>query len=137
MPVAWFDSRAQPQPKLKGMTMNKELEALLMMAAKGMSLGVVVVDKQRAQEFGVEPAAFVREGEFWGVTRAPTTGFYTNRGVDSLVIDTHSPGDGWTRYSVSRVPCGHTGHYSFSPHGMTLAEVKAFLRGVIVARTKP
>ncbi len=118
--------------------MNKELEALLMMAAKGLGLGVVGVDPERAGEFGVQLGALRRAGELVHDQRhmlAETTGYYTPTGVDSLVIDADSPGDGWTRYSVARLTSGHTGRHSFSPHGMgmNLAECKAFLRGVIVA----
>jgi hypothetical protein len=113
--------------------MNKELEALLMMAAKGMGLGVVGVDGQRALSFDVEAATLLHPGQPWGLGHAETTGFYAASGVDSLAIDAHSPGDGWTRYHVARIRCGRTGHHSFSPHGMTLTEGKAFLRGVIVA----
>lgn len=115
--------------------MNKELEALLLMAAKSLRMGVYGVDKDRAAEFGVDHAVLATEGSrLPGWHRAcQTTGYYIPSGGSSLTIDRHSPGDGWARYHVSRLTAESTGHYSFSPYGMTLAECKAFLRGIIVA----
>jgi hypothetical protein len=111
--------------------MNKELEALLMIAAKATGRGVKGVSEERAAEFGVEVAQLVRQGEQWGLQIADKTGYRTASGLNSLVIDQSSPGDGWTRYSVAELRPESTGHYRFGFAGvMTLAECKLYLRGV-------
>lgn len=114
--------------------MQKELEALLMIAAKATGRGVYGVNRDRAAEFGVEMAQLVREGELVHPQRhslAESTGYYTPSGKPALVIDASSPGDGWTRYSVAELRTDSTGHYRFGFEGcMTLSECKLFLRGV-------
>lgn len=113
--------------------MNKELEALLMIAAKATGRGVVGPSAERAAEFGVELGRLGRKGELlegWHLPCA-STGYYTPSGIPSLTIDASSPGDGWTRYSVSELRPDSTGHYRFGYEGcMTLAECKLYLRGV-------
>lgn len=113
--------------------MNKELEALLMIAAKATGRGVYGVDPKRAEEFGVQLAKLGRKGETLPGWFLPceSTGYYTPKGVPALTIDASSPGDGWTRYSVAELRADSTGHYRFGFEGcMTLAECKLFLRGV-------
>ena len=113
--------------------MNKELEALLMLAAKATGRGVKGVSAERAAEFGVELAQLGRKGETLPGWHLPceATGYYTPSGRPSLCIDMSSPGDGWTRYSVTELRPDSTGHYRFGFAGvMTLAEVKLYLRGV-------
>ncbi len=111
--------------------MNKELEALLMLAAKATGRGVKGVDPVRAAEFGVELAELVREGQEWCGVKPTKAGYHTISGLNSLVIDQSSPGDGWTRYSVAELRPESTGHYRFGFAGvMTLAECKFYLRGV-------
>ncbi len=111
--------------------MNKELEALLMIAAKATGRGVKGVNAERAAEFGVELAELVRQGEQWGHQIAEKTGYRTASGLNSLVIDASSPGDGWTRYSVAELRPESTGHYRVGYEGcMTLSECKLFLRGM-------
>lgn len=119
--------------------MNKELEALLMLAAKATGRGVAGVDQARAAEFGVRVAFLVRAGEVPPGGRKPVTvaGYHGKRGDGQptpdafLTLDMSSPGDGWTRYSVAELRPESTGHYRFGYAGvMTLAEVKLYLRGV-------
>lgn len=111
--------------------MNKELEALLQIAAKATGRGVKGVSAERAAEFGVELAELVRQGEQWGHQIAEKTGYRTASGLNSLVIDMSSPGDGWTRYSVVELRPESTDHYRFGfAWCMTLAECKLYLRGV-------
>lgn len=113
--------------------MNKELEALLMLAAKATKRGVKGVSEERAAEFGVEVAQLGRKGETLPGWYLPceTTGYYTPSGIPALCLDMSSPGDGWTRYSVAELRPESTGHYRFGYTGvMTLAEVKLYLRGV-------
>lgn len=113
--------------------MNKELEALLMIAAKATGRGVFGVSKERAKEFGVELAQLGRKGETlpgWSLP-CETTGYYTPSGRPAITIDANSPGDGWTRYSIAELRTDSTGHYRFGFEGcMTLAECKLYLRGV-------
>jgi hypothetical protein len=113
--------------------MNKELEALLILAAKATGRGVYGVNPDRAAEFGVEVAILVRKGETlpgWYL-RCETNGYYTPSGRPALVIDRSSPGDGWTRHSIAELRSDSTGHYRFGFAGlMTQAECKLYLRGV-------
>ena len=112
--------------------MQKELEALLCLAAKATGRGVHGVKPDRAAEFGVEVAELVLKGVRWlGGGAVASTGYYTPSGRPALVLDMSSPGDGWTRYSVAELRQDSTGHYRFGFEWcMTLAECKLFLRGV-------
>lgn len=120
--------------------MNKELEALLLTAAKAIGYGVSAnVDSKRAKEWGVPVAGFIRDGEpMPGTTRrAKAAGYYCHVGFRpkhgcSLALDQYSPGDGWTRYSLAVLGEDSTGHSGFSGRcaSLTLAEMKAYLRGV-------
>lgn len=113
--------------------MNKELEALLLIAAKATNRGVVGVTSQRCEEFGVEFGRLGRKGETLPGWHLPceTTGYYTPSGIPCLAIEAHSPGDGWTRYRITELRADSTGHYGFGYEGgMTLAECKLYLRGV-------
>ena len=119
--------------------MQKELEALLMMAAKATGRGVYGVSAERAKEFGVEVAQLGRAGMTLAGWHLPceTTGYYTPSGKPALTLDMSSPGDGWTRYSVAELRSTSTGHYRFGFEGcMTLAECKLFLRGVATGADK-
>ncbi len=114
--------------------MNKELEALLIRAAKATGRGVLGPTPERAAEFGVDVAKLVREGELIPGTKivCHKTGYYTPGGKTSLCIEANSPGEGWTRYSVYEVRPDSTGRYNFGYSGvMTLGECKTYLRGVI------
>lgn len=120
--------------------MNRELEALLLTAAKAIGYGVVGVRPERAAEWGVRVGQLVRAGEVppGGREKATTTGYYCKRGDGQhtpgqcLAIDQHSPGDGWTRYSLIVLREDSTGHYGFA--GATCvrsrAEMVAYLRGI-------
>ena len=116
--------------------MNKELEALLLIAAKATGRGVVGVSPERAAEFGVETGELLRKGDERrdsdGIYQnVLSTGYYTASGVNCLTIDASSLGDGWTRYSVAELRPTSTGHYRFGFEGcMTLSECKLYLRGV-------
>lgn len=119
--------------------MNKELEALLMLAAKATRRGVYGVRPERAEEFGVELAQLGLKGETLPGRHLPceSTGYYTPSGQPALAIDASSPGDGWTRYSVTELRHDSTGHYRFGFEGcMTLAECKLYLRGVAEGANK-
>lgn len=119
--------------------MQKELEALLMMAAKATGRGVYGVSAEGAKEFGVEVAQLGRAGMTLAGWHLPceTTGYYTPSGKPALTLDMSSPGDGWTRYSVAELRSTSTGHYRFGFEGcMTLAECKLFLRGVATGADK-
>jgi hypothetical protein len=115
--------------------MNKELEALLMTAAKETGYGVVGCDPARAADWGVELAKFTREGEPnpfapGGGTYA-TTGYRISTGGKSLGIEGNSPGDGWTRYSLFVYGPHTTGVSHFAGGGVyTLSEMKTLLRGI-------
>jgi hypothetical protein len=120
--------------------MNKELEALLLMAAKATGRGVVGPSQERAAEFGVRHGVLVRAGEIPPGARKPAevTGYHCKRGdgqfspTACLTIDASSPGDGWTRYSVAELRLESTGHYRVGYEGcMTLQECKLYLRGMI------
>lgn len=119
--------------------MNRELEALLCIAAKRVGYGVKGVREETAEEFGVPVALLGRKGETLPGWFLPckTTGYYTPKGTPSLTLDMNSPGDGWTRYSLAELRSDSTGHYGF--RGATcvrnLAEMKAYLRGVIDGAT--
>jgi len=125
--------------------MNKELEALLLTAAKATSYGVVGVDQERANDWGVRVAKFTREGELPEGGRAPakTSGYYAKRGDGQptpkyhLGIEANSPGDGWTRYSLFVYSEDTTGvrHFRGQCNVYTLAEMKAYLRGVACGAT--
>lgn len=113
--------------------MNKELEALLMIAAKATRRGVVGPSEERCKEFGVEQGVLGRAGMTLAGWHLPckTTGYYTPSGAPSLTINASSPGDGWTRYSIAELRQDSTGHYRFGYEGcMTLAECKLYLRGI-------
>ena len=118
--------------------MNKELEALLLRAAKAMRLGVVGVDPKRAHEFGVPVGTLVREGETiqGGSKKAKTTGYYCPRSSplgapkECLAIQANSPGDGWTRYQVIRLRETSTGHWTLQWGVLRLGECKEYLRGL-------
>lgn len=113
--------------------MNKELEALLMLAAKATGRGVYGVNPERAKEYGVEVGQLGRKGQTLPGWFLPceTTGYFTPHGKPCLVIDASSPGDGWTRYSLAELRPESTGHYGVGYSGvMTLAEIKLYLRGM-------
>jgi hypothetical protein len=59
--------------------MNKELEALLLSAAKALDYGVVGVKAERARDWGVPLGVFVREGATipGHSKKARTSGYYT------------------------------------------------------------
>ena len=119
---------------------SRELEALLIIAAKATSYGVIGVNPKRAAEFGVPVGAFVKAGDkIPGCTRkAPRSGYFCPRsspiGVPAacLAIDANSPGDGWTRYRLAVLSETGTGEADFQGRSMslTLAEMKVYLRGI-------
>lgn len=129
--------------------MTRELEALLLTAAKATGYGVVGVNTARAAEWGVRVGTLVRAGETppGGRKPATTTGYYCRRGDGQptpeacLALDANSPGDGWTRYSLIVLREDSTGQYGFA--GSTCvrnsAEMKSYLRGIAdgVACSKP
>lgn len=120
--------------------MKKELEAHLIRAAKALNWSVCPSVKQaRAEELGAVASKFVREGELIPTTnkRAKTTGYYpvgTFRAtveLRTLTIDMSSPGDGWTRYRISELRPGDTGHGSpFGLASLTYAECIAKLTAI-------
>ena len=119
--------------------MNKNLEALLMLAAKATKRGVYGVDPKRAEEYGVELATLCRKGDALLGLPLPceTTGYYCASGSECLAIDAYSPGDGFTRYSVVTLKPESTGHYRFAGDtGMSLKECRAFLQGVIAGASQ-
>lgn len=115
--------------------MNKNLEALLLIAARSLGMGAVGVDPERAKDYRCEVGKLRREGELIEGWLEPikTTGYYTDSGADSLSIDIYSPGDGFSRYRVVKLKPDSTGHYGFgaSEGGMTLKEIRCYLQGII------
>ena len=121
--------------------MRKELEALLLSAAKAIGYGVVGVDHARAAEFGVRVGVLVREGELppGGRKAVKLTGYYCKTGDGQptpercLVIDANRPGDGWTRYTLAELRQDSTGHYSFGGSAClrNYSEMCNYLRGII------
>lgn len=115
--------------------MTKELEALLLIAAKALDLGVVGVSKERAQEFGVPVGVFVSAGSVLPghSKKAKTSGYYCPYSVwrppsgQCLLVHGEL---GSYRLAVLREDSG--AHYSFNGRldGMDLREMKAYLRGV-------
>jgi hypothetical protein len=114
--------------------MTKELEALLMTAAKVLGMGVVGCDEKRALDWGVSVAKFARKGEHLDGWYLPceTTGYYIPSGGQSLGIEENSPGDGWTRYSLFVYGPTTTGvcHFQGCSGVYRLGEMKTLLRGI-------
>jgi hypothetical protein len=121
--------------------MNKELEALLLSAAKATDRGVVGVNEERARAWGVPVGKFVREGEVLpGHSKeAKVTGYYCPFSVwrppsgECLVMDNNGHAGGpAARYTLGVLTESGTGQPSFGGRHerMTLAEMKAYLRGV-------
>jgi hypothetical protein len=120
--------------------MNKELEALLLSAAKALDYGVVGVKPERARDWGVPVGVFCREGDRipGHSKKARTSGYYTP-------YSTWRPPSGRCLYvdqvEVPSVPVFYhlvvlsedtTGHGSLNGRHdpFTLSELKAYLRGV-------
>jgi len=122
--------------------MNKELEALLLCAAKALGLGVVGVSVERAADFGVPLGMFVRQGAPLpgDVTKkARWNGYYCCRRADRkkvpdrmLFVDPVDHGDGTGHYSLFMLSEPSTGYGSFvgQNRAFSLREIKAYLRGV-------
>lgn len=114
--------------------MNKELEALLMTAAKAVGMGVVGCDEKRAEDWGVPVARFARKGELLPGYAAPceSSGYYIPSGGESLGIESNNPGDGWTRYSLFVYGPATTGvrHFQGCSGVYRLSEMKTLLRGI-------
>jgi len=123
--------------------MNKELEALLLNAARATEMGVVGVDVKRAQEFNVPVGRLVRAGDSipGHSKKAMVTGYYCPYPPYSawrppsrkcLSLDALSPGDGRTGYTLVVLDEDSTGEAGFGGDHMrlSLAEMKAYLRGV-------
>jgi hypothetical protein len=120
--------------------MNKELEALVLTAAKALDMGIVGVNEARAHEWGVPVGKFVRAGEVLPghSRRAKTTGYYCPYSVwrppsgECLFVDHVEHGDGKSHYRLAVLREADTGHGSFGGRnaGFSLKELKAYLRGV-------
>ncbi len=121
--------------------MNKELEALLISAAKAMSFGVAGVDERRAMQWSVPSGKLVRKGQVipGHSKKAKVTGYYCPYSVwrppsgECLAIDNNGHAGGpAARYMLIVLSeygtgtCGFGGRYD----RMTLSEMKAYLRGV-------
>lgn len=119
--------------------MNKELEAMLLRAAKAMRLGVVGVDPARAHDFGVPVGQLVQAGQTipGSNKKAKCAGYYCPRsnplGVPAacLVLHVHTPDPRKGRwYQVATLDETSTGMPTLSENGLSLQEVNQFLRGL-------
>lgn len=120
--------------------MNKELEALLLSAAKALDLGVVGVPVERARAWGVPVGVFVREGATipGHSKKARTSGYYCPYSAwrppsaRCLFVDKVEHGDGRSHYGIFLLREDTTGYCAFNGqnHGFSLSEIKAYLRGV-------
>ena len=123
--------------------MRKELEALLLSAAKAIGYGVVGVDPIRAADWGVRAGVLVQAGEVPPGGRKPVSvaGYHCKTGdgqptpTRCLTLDIN--GVGRLNYSLAELRPETTAHYSFN--GSTcirsLSEMKAYLRGIIDGAT--
>lgn len=119
---------------------RKFIEAQLMRCAKALGLAVAGIDPKRAAEFGVPVATLVRKGQPipFSQSYADATGYFSPSSLPgrtpnrALLINAHSPGDGWTRYRLVELRETDTGHHDFygGNEARTMAEFSAFLRGV-------
>jgi len=115
--------------------MNKELEALLLSAAKALDYGVVGVHPARARQWGVPVGVFVAAGHVipGHSKKARTSGYYCPYSVwrppsgQCLLVHGEL---GSYRLAVLREDT--TGHASFNGRidDMSFGEIKAYLRGV-------
>ena len=121
--------------------MNKELEALILSAAKALGIGVVGVNPERARDFGVPVGTFVKKGSLipGSRTTAKTGGYYCYRQRGKkppkkmLLVDSDDfPGYGHRYYAIAVLVEANAAHWSFSGQhrGFSLSEMKAYLRGV-------
>jgi hypothetical protein len=121
--------------------MNKELEALLLNAAKALKTGVVGVNTERARDWGVPVGVFVKAGDTLPghSKRAPASGYYCPYSAlwrppsgECLFIDQVGHGDGTSHYRLAVLCEATTGQGSFGGRnsGLSLRELKAYLRGV-------
>jgi hypothetical protein len=120
--------------------MNKELEALLLSAAKALDLGVVGVDEDRARAWGVPVGSFVQAGEVipGHSKKAKTSGYYCPYSVwrpptgECLMLDHGESQPGKSVYQLvvlRETDTGH-GHVAGRIEDRSLAEMKAYLRGL-------
>ncbi len=121
--------------------MNKELEALLLTACKTLGMGAVGVRGERAENWGVPVARFVRAGERVHPQCsevAETSGYYLPSRGESLGLEADNPGDGWTRYSLFVYGPDTTGVRHFRGHSgvLDLKGMKTLLRGIALGATK-
>jgi hypothetical protein len=120
--------------------MNKELEALLLSAAKALDLGVVGVNPERACDWGVPMGVLVLEGQTipGHSKKARTAGYYTPYSAwrppsgKCLFVDHVEHGDGKSHYQIFLLSEDTTGYGAFNGRhdGFSLSEMKAYLRGV-------
>ena len=118
--------------------MNKELEALLLSAAKALGLGVVGVDAERARDFDVPLGTFVKCGNQipGGLALARTSGYYCYRGLSTpracLFVHEVPHGDGRRHFGIYVLDESSTGYGGFvgQSRAFSLLEIKAYLRGV-------
>lgn len=117
--------------------MNKELEALLLTAAKCIGYGVRGVSKSRAADWGVPVSEFVQAGATIPGTsaKAKRAGYYCPRSVwrpkhgKSLYLDHSSVYGGYALLVLSEEGSGES-HWQGNLSRWSLREMKAYLRGV-------
>lgn len=121
--------------------MNKELEALLLSAAKAIDYGVVGVSEKRAHAWGVPVGKLVRKGEVipGHSKKAKVTGYYCpysvprpESGLCLMVHDGGFAGGPAAHYELRVLREDSTGESGFRgrPISLTLREMKAYLRGI-------
>lgn len=120
--------------------MNKELEALALSAAKALDLGIVGVNAKRAKQWGVPLGRACSKGDDLPghSKKASAAGYYCPYSVwrppsgKCLYIDHVGHGDGKSHYRIALLSEDSTGHGTFAGqnNGFSLAEIKAYLRGV-------